>query len=333
MTTRFGHHIRSLWPGLSILIPVPFVAHAVWAASRGQFHWENGAVLGVVLALFCMGPRSQKLLIGAYPVGLVGILYDTMKVVENVGLSPSEVHLCDLRARELALFGVTMNGERVTLHDWFQAHSSPVLDAICAVPYGTFIFVCAACAMWFYVRDYPRMVRFSWCFFALNLAGFLTYHVYPAAAPWYYHAHGCHIDMLARASEGPNLARVDAALGIHYFAGMYGRASDVFGAMPSLHVAYALIVVVEGWAVMHKAWRGASVAFFVLMCFSAVYLGHHWVLDELAGATYCLVVVGVARLLARYRSAEGASAATPMLAASARALAAEKAPTGNGGSP
>ncbi len=330
MMARFVRHLRSLWPGWAILTPLPFLVHAIWAGTRAQFHWENGAVLGLVLALFCIGPRSQRLLLGAYPVGLVGVLYDSMKVVENVGLSPNEVHLCDLRAHELSLFGVMMNGERVTLHDWFQAHSSPVLDVICAIPYGTFIFVCAACAVWLYVRDYPRMVRFAWCFFALNLAGFVTYHVYPAAAPWYYHAHGCDIDMQAVASEGPNLARVDAALGIPYFAGMYGRASDVFGAMPSLHVAYALIVVIEGWAVMHAAWRGASVAFFVLMCFAAVYLDHHWVLDELAGAVYCLGVVGVARVLIRLRVAPGAPAQPPVLA-DARALSAPKATTANGG--
>ena len=52
------------------------------------------------------------------------------------GVTPETVHLCDLRAHELALFGVTMNGQRVTFHDWFQAHPSPVLDALCAIPYA-----------------------------------------------------------------------------------------------------------------------------------------------------------------------------------------------------
>jgi membrane-associated phospholipid phosphatase len=268
-----------------------------------QFHWENAFVLVLVLALFSIGPASKKLLLGAYPIGLVGVLYDTMKLVQNAGLSPAAVHLCDLRAHELSLFGVTMNGERVTLHDWWQAHSSPWLDGLCAIPYGTFIFVCAACAVWLYARDHGRMVRFGWSFLALNVAGFVTYHLYPAAPPWYYHAHGCHVDIQAVATEGPNLARVDASLGIHYFAGMYGRASDVFGAMPSLHVAYALLVAVEGWALMRIPWRIASVAFFALMSFAAVYLDHHWVLDAVAGVIYCLVVTGFARAFSRLRLA------------------------------
>ncbi len=296
------NHLRKLWPGWTILAPLPFFAHAAWALWRGAFHWDNVALLGLVVLLFSVGPRTKKLFLGIYPIGLVALFYDSMRAVQNVGVTPESVHLCDLRAHELALFGVQMNGARVTYHDWFQAHPSPLLDAVCAIPYATFIFVCIACAVWLYIRDYPRMVRFTWCFFALNVCGFVTYHLYPAAPPWYFHAHGCTVDVLARASEGPALARVDARLGLHYFASMYGRSSSVFGAMPSLHCAYAFIVALEGWRVFSKPWRAASVGFFGLMVFSAVYLDHHWVLDALAGVLYCLVVVGTARALTRWRA-------------------------------
>lgn len=299
--TRLWRHLRALWPGWTLLTPVPFLAHAVWAASRHKFHWENAAILALVLALFATGPRTKRLFLGVYPIGLVAVLYDAMRVVQNVGVTPARVHVCDLRAHELALFGLEMNGQRVTLHDWFQAHPSRVLDGLCAIPYAAFIPVCIAFAVWLYGRDYLRMLRFTWCFFALNVCGFVTYHLYPAAPPWYFHAHGCTVDILAHASEGPALSRVDARLGIPYFAGMYGRSSSVFGAMPSLHCAYAFIVALEGWAVFRWPWRAASVSFFVLMCFSAVYLDHHWVLDALGGVTYCLVVVLTARALTGMR--------------------------------
>jgi hypothetical protein len=304
--TRLWRHLRALWPGLTILAPLPFVLHAGWSLARGALHWENVVVIAVVLGLFATGPRTKRLLVGAYPIGLVGLLYDAMRLVENVGVSPKSVHLCDLRAHEMALFGITRNGQPATVHDWLQAHASPALDALCALPYGTFIFVCVACAAWLYVRDYPRMVRFAWCFLALNVAGFVTYHVYPAAPPWYFHAHGCEIDVLAHASEGPNLARVDAWLGFPYFAGMYGRASDVFGAMPSLHCAYPLLAVLEGWAVFSGVWRAASVFFFGLMCFAAVYLDHHWILDAVAGIAYCVAIVAGASALARFIAARPA---------------------------
>jgi hypothetical protein len=305
-------HLRRLWPGWSILTPLPFFAHGAWALGRGAFHWDNAAMLVAVTVLFSVGPRTKKLFLGVYPIGLVALFYDSMRAIQNAGVTPETVHDCDLRAHELALFGVDVNGQRGTFHDWFQAHPSPVLDAVCAVPYATFIFVTIACAIWLYIRDYPRMVRFTWCFFALNVCGFVTYHLYPAAPPWYFHAHGCTVDVLVHASEGPALARVDARLGIPYFAGMYGRSSSVFGAMPSLHCAYAFLVAYEGWARFDRWWRAASVGFFGLMCFSAVYLDHHWVLDALAGVTYCLVVVSVARAITRARaSATPAPAGAP----------------------
>jgi membrane-associated phospholipid phosphatase len=143
--------------------------------------------------------------------------------------------------------------------------------------------------------DYEAMRRLAWNFFAMNVAGFLTYHVYPAAAPWYFHKYGCAVDLAARASEGPALAHVDHILHFGYFAGMYGRASDVFGAMPSLHVAYPLLIVLYGWRRFGTAMRAASVGFFSLMVFAAVYLDHHWIVDILAGVVDCVVMFFVVR--------------------------------------
>jgi membrane-associated phospholipid phosphatase len=240
-------------------------------------------------------PRIASLVMGAVPMGLVGLLYEAMGAFRSVGVSAETVHVCDVRGRELALFGVHGRGGVVTPNDWWQQHPVPLLDLLCAVPYAGFLLVCVACAVWLYVRDPRRMARFAWCFLALNVAGFVTYHVYPVAPPWYYHAHGCAVDAAAAASEGPALARVDSLLGVSYFARMYASSNCVFGAVPSLHVGYALLVCLEGWDSFSATWRAASAAFFALMCFSAVYLDHHWVQDVVAGAAYSAVVSGAAR--------------------------------------
>jgi inositol phosphorylceramide synthase catalytic subunit len=302
--------MRRPWLGASLLAPLPFLVHGGWCLWRHSFHWENAAILLVAIVLSAGGARTRKLLAGVYPLGLVGLLYTSMKTVEDVGVSPATVHLCDLRAVEAALFGFSQGGTRITVHDWLQAHPSTVLDRLCAIPYGTFLFVIVACAVWLYLKDSARMMRFGWCYFAVNVAGFVTYHLYPAAPPWYFHAHGCVVDMAARASEGANLARVDAWLGTTYFAAMYGRASDVFGAMPSLHVAYALLVLVFGWPTWGIVGRVATSAFFLLMCFGAVYLDHHWVLDVIAGAAYCLAVVAVSEGAVALRGARRSRAGT-----------------------
>jgi membrane-associated phospholipid phosphatase len=82
--------------------------------------------------------------------------------------------------------------------------------------------------------------------------------------------------------------RFDAMLGTHFFSEMYGRAADVHGAIPSLHVAYPLLAVL--FAFQFKRMRAFSLGFYLLMCFSAVYLNHHYVLDILWGSTYAVLV-------------------------------------------
>jgi membrane-associated phospholipid phosphatase len=191
------------------------------------------------------------------------------------------------------------SGERGSVHDWLQLHDSLPLDLVAAIPYGTFLFVAIGFAIYLYVKDYERMRVFGWVFLLVNLAGFATYHLYPAAPPWYFHAHGCTVDLAAHASEAPKLARVDAFLGIHYFHDFYGRASDVFGAMPSLHVAYPLLILLFGWPVMHTLGRTFAVVFLVLMCSAAIYLDHHWIVDVLVGLGYALAIFAIANVFVK----------------------------------
>jgi hypothetical protein len=131
----------------------------------------------------------------------------------------------------------------------------------------------------------------------LNVAGFATYHLYPAAPPWYFHKYGCTVHLAAIPDCGPNLKRVDAMVGIPYFARFYSRASEVFGAVPSLHVAYPLLMIVEGWRLHGRTGRALLLSFYGSMCFAAVYLDHHWVIDIVAGSGYALAVGAIMRRL------------------------------------
>ena len=298
MIERFVAHVRGLWSGDGLrgaLVTLPFMAWPLYCLSRAELRWELAVLFVLVPVLATTSAATRKLLLGIYPLGLVGLFYDGMRFFKNVG--QSRLHDCDLRDLELSLFGFTSEGARITIQDWVQAHHNLTLDMICAVPYGTFIFASIAFAAFLYAKDYPALQRYAWTFLVLNVAGFVTHRLYPAAPPWYFHSHGCTVDLACRASEGPNLARVDAAIGFGYFAGFYARSKDVFGAMPSLHVTYPLLILLEGWRNFRAPLRVASVMFFVSMLFAAVYLDHHWVLDVIAGLAYCLVAHFGLRLL------------------------------------
>jgi inositol phosphorylceramide synthase catalytic subunit len=293
----FRQHIARLWPRYALLPLVPFVLYTLVSAARSDLRPEHLGAILLVIVLAYTSERTKSLLLAIYPIGLVGLLYDGMRPLQTLGLTPERVHVCDVRALEARLFGFEVDGVRMTLHDWFRVHHWPALDLLCAFPYATFILVSFICAAFLGFRDRPAMRRFTWAFFAMNVAGFITYHVIPAAPPWYFHQHGCTVDLATRASEGPVLMRVDAMLGISYFHGMYSKASSVFGAIPSLHCAYPFLVVLEGWRSFSRPVRALSVAYWLLMIFASMYLDHHWLIDGLLGSSYALVASLILRRL------------------------------------
>jgi membrane-associated phospholipid phosphatase len=100
------------------------------------------------------------------------------------------------------------------------------------------------------------------------------------------------------ASSPAAALRFDALTGTHIFANMYARASDVFGAMPSLHAAYPLLVALALRGLGHRTLAVFAWCYMALMCFAAVYLQHHYVIDVMGGLAYAaLGHVIVARIM------------------------------------
>jgi membrane-associated phospholipid phosphatase len=284
---RLAAHLRALGPTWTHFTVLPLATYAAFdVLVLHEYRWEMIALFFVVLGFGFYSKRTRRLYVGLYPIWLAGMMYDTMRFARNVGLSVERVHVCDLRQHELDLFGITSGGVRMTLQDYFLEHSSPLADLYFSIPYGTFIYVSVFFATYLYFKDYVALKRYGWTFLLMSLAAYATYHVYPAAPPWYYHARGCVADLTAHASEGTHLAAVDAMLGFQYFGAMYGRSTDVFGAVPSLHVAYPLLVVLEGWRNLRVVGRGLALLYWASMVVSAVYLDHHWIIDVIVGLFY-----------------------------------------------
>lgn len=307
--------MRTLWPRWTLLPAAPLVLWCLYCLFvRGERRWELALILVVAPIMVYGSARTKRMWEGWLPFALVGLLYDAMRFVQGVGVSASTVHVCDLRAHELALFGKASGGTTVTLQDWFQAHSSPIADAYFAIPYGIYIFAALGYAVYLGFSDHEALQRYGWTFLALNVAGFATYHLYPAAPPWYFHQYGCTVDLTAAASEGPNLARIDALLGFPYFHGLYGRSHDVFGAMPSLHVTYPVLMLMVGWSRHRWFARTLMVVYALSMIAGAIYLDHHWVIDVVVGLTYVAVIYPVTVAVLAWRARLAVSAPAPALA-------------------
>ncbi|RYE79675.1 MAG: inositol phosphorylceramide synthase [Myxococcales bacterium] len=267
--------------------PISVLLWPVVQLLSGAWRWDYLFLFPIIIGLFSAGQRGRRLFWGLYPIALVGIFYELQPRLRGPVVA-ANVHLCDLRALEARFFGFGL-GDGQTLHDWIQRHRWLPLDLAGALPYGTYLFMAIGAVAWLFKRDEGRMRVFSWSFLALNLIGFTTYQLYPAAPPWYYHAHGCLVDAAAVPHPGPNLSTVDQWLGYAYFAKLYSRSATVYGAMPSLHVAYPMMILLGTWRSSGPALRAAAVGYVVWMCSSAVYLDHHWVLDIVLGLSYAVL--------------------------------------------
>ncbi|HEX8907597.1 MAG TPA: phosphatase PAP2 family protein, partial [Anaeromyxobacteraceae bacterium] len=192
-----------------------------------------------------------------------------------------------------------------TLNEIFLDHHGVALDLACGFAYLVYVGEYLGLAIVAFLRGrLDAAATFARCFLLVNVMGFATYYIYPAAPPWYVTQYGLGPARMDVRPAAAAAQRFDALLGTHFFDQMYGRGVDVFGAYPSLHVAYPLIGVLLAFRVAELRWaRWPAALFLLLMSLSAVYLQHHYVTDVVLGFAYALVALAAVSAWERPRAA------------------------------
>jgi membrane-associated phospholipid phosphatase len=290
------------WQELSLFqktFPALAVA-AYWASlmALNGFRGDHITIGVVLLSLSYLGRSSRAVLKFSLPFILTFIIYDSMRFYSDYIRGP--IHVSEPYEFDRNFFGIPTSQGVLTPNEWFQLHTHPILDLITGLAYLIFFTVFILLSGYFAVylarkgtakyqpkEVFERARRMPWAFFWLNMIGYSTYYWYAAAPPWYVSMYGLGPAKMDVPANSAGCARFDLLLGTHFFSEMYGRAADVFGAIPSLHVAYPLLGVL--FAFQLGSARIFSILFYVTMCFSAVYLNHHYVLDILWGSTYAVL--------------------------------------------
>jgi membrane-associated phospholipid phosphatase len=281
----------------SIGVPVLCAAYLalVHFVARLQPEHYLAAALFLVLALWSDG--SRKLARVGMPFLLYGIVYDSMRWYADYIRSPV-IHLHEPYNFDLRFFGIHTSAGTLTPNEWFQRHTSPILDFVCGLSYTPFFFIgeSVVLAIWLLFHGQERRaVRFAWVFVISNFVGFSLYYLYPAAPPWYVAQHGFVVDLSVHASPA-GAVRFDHLVGLPVMASFYGKSADVFGAIPSLHVVYPMLALIYGWRL--PRFRVVAGVYLFLVCLSAVYLDHHYILDILIGFALGLAVMAAFRAAA-----------------------------------
>ena len=282
---RTAHPFFKHWiPGLS-------AAYLAVMYALGGPGPEHFLLAGIALVLSVWNDDSRRLALIGLPYLLYALVYDSMRWYADYIRSPI-IHVHEPYDFDLHWFGI----HGLTPNEWLQRHTSAPLDLVCGLAYTPMFFIgeSVLLSIYFIAKGKVRRAeRFTWIFVIANFIGFACYYIYPAARPWYVSDHGFAIDLSVHAWPAGAI-RFDQLIGIPLMQGFYGKSADVFGAIPSLHVVYPFLAVIYGWYL--RRFRLIAATYFLLVCFAAVYLNHHYLLDIFLGLAIALAVMAAVRV-------------------------------------
>jgi inositol phosphorylceramide synthase catalytic subunit len=264
------------------------IAYLLLSAWLVGFKTDQLWLVAIFNGCFYFSWTSRRLITGFAIFIVYWVLFDYMKAFPNYEYA--SVHIRDLYETEKSIFGITINGTKVTPNEFWLLHKQTWLDIMSGIFYLCWVPVPLGFAAYLFFQDRITFLHFSLSFVLVNLIGFVIYYVYPAAPPWYVQLHGFEF-YPHTPGNAAGLLRFDQHLNAGVFTSIYSKSSNVFAAMPSLHSAYPVIVLYYA--------RHHTKGFFQAICaivaagiwFSAIYNSHHYAMDVLAGITCAILTI------------------------------------------
>jgi len=235
--------------------------------------------------MYLLTEGTHRFFIGFIGLTLSWILLDSLRVFPSYLYN--DVHIEDVYHAEVALFGLHVDGIKMTLNEYFRLHNSPVLDFVTGLTYLMWTPFPVALGIYLFNTNRGLLLRFTLAFFLANVIGVCIYYTYPAAPPWYVELYGFERKFDIPGSAA-GLLSFDKLTGTTIFEGIYSKSFNVFGAIPSLHSAYPVVAFYYAWKKKSKIAMIILFIFMLMTWFSAVYSIHHYLLDVVLGI-FCAI--------------------------------------------
>ena len=268
----------------SRLIAAGYVLYVVgllaYFAVHGQFPTPDLLVLAMLPLVFLMG-RWKAFVIDWLPFLALALSYEFVRGL--IYQSDAPVHLLTVVHLEERLFGSPI--PTIRLQQWLTRDQIMPWDIAASTLYMLHFVVPVAVAFWFWRTSRARYWRYVLGVLLLSYLGFATYALYPQEPPW------------LAASQGylPPIREIfvrtlqEFTLYRPFHSAYEFIDPNPVAAMPSLHAAfpvYTYLALARTW----RGWRAALAVLYPLAVIVAVvYLGHHFVVDCIAGAAYAIV--------------------------------------------
>jgi membrane-associated phospholipid phosphatase len=175
-------------------------------------------------------------------------------------------------------------------HHFYAAGHVHWWDVVAVPVYFSHFFVSLGVAVLLWALSYRLFRRYVWTLVTLTVITLITYALFPAAPPW--------MAGLPANHALPEVARVVPdtlrALGGHTINSAVERGaaySNRVAAMPSLHGAVPMMLLLFAWPLVRVRSRVLLGVYCLAMLLTLVYGGEHYVTDILVGYVYAAIAV------------------------------------------
>ena len=175
-------------------------------------------------------------------------------------------------------------------HRLLSKLANPFFDVLAAMPYLIhfplpFLF---GAYLAFHPTKKGALFPYMWCAGWINFVAVVFQLICPTASPWFVDSAVLdeHKNVIYEYANEAGFKRLDRIIGVSIFHGIYSQSPLKFGAFPSLHVAWPMIVFLNHpWfgkkvAALHVAW----------ITLAAVYSTHHYLIDAVGGILLAVLV-------------------------------------------
>lgn len=232
-------------------------------------------LLALCIAALIWKAQYRNLLFDLLPFFILLLTYQSLRNFAD-NLTNTQIHVTDLIRAEKFLFAGTIPAWflqskllNTPIESWISFIANTLYMSHFVIP------VIAAITLWY--KKHSIYWGFVIGLLVLSYLGFITYVIFPAAPPWWATKYGYLNDQPVTLAPyfHPELAEVEGP--------------NPVAAMPSLHMAYPTFIALYLLFAFDKKPKWI----FLLpigVGFSTIYLGHHYVIDLIAGVIYATII-------------------------------------------